>query len=172
MSSDRSDLPFLCTHLLVMVELAPIFFCTGLGFAVMGAVGGLALDFALLVGLAGGAWMWLTLGSVLAGSIAWRPSAALPAVSRQALRLALQRACTRFPRLALIESPDHVLLVAKRIRHALLLPRKVLAQIHNVRIDWLDDTPTLTAPALVFWDFKWEMVRLLSEANNLSEPEA
>jgi hypothetical protein len=159
MSDDQPDLPFVTAFLLELLDTAVIHLGFGLLFALFAALLGLWPGLALASGLAWGFLMWISCGALLALSIAWRPSAALPAASRQAFGPAIERACERFRLVILADSPARVVLVPKRIRHILVIPARLRRSLQKIHIDFADGKATFTAPALIFLDLKSELKR-------------
>src|SRR4051812_16316717 len=164
MRTDGSDMPFLPAFLLEMADAAALFLGGGLLFALAAALLDLTPGLALAAGLAWGLLMWLSCGALLALSVAWRPSAALPAASRQALGPALERACQRFKLMILADSPARVVLGPRRIRHVLLVPARLRVRLGKVCVDFAGGRATLTAPALIFLDLRRELRRALGGA--------
>jgi hypothetical protein len=116
MPSNRPDMPFFPSYLLVLAFQGPLWLFTGLLWGLMMfVVGGFRPFDCTVGGLAWGLLMWVFCGNFLAVGLAWRRSGALPAADRKTVRAAIEQVCTKMRLVVLTESPTELVLGPKRV---------------------------------------------------------
>jgi hypothetical protein len=161
MSSNKKDLPFIAAYFLLLAIQLPIWLCAGMLWATLMVVfSGSTPDGAFIGGLGWGFCMWLVMGNLCAIGFAWRRTTELPVTNRLTFRTALEQVCNKLRLKVLRESADKVVLGTKR---ALVRFKQV-----EVRLEFLDDTVELSAPALSFGRVRNALEKALSEADTSS----
>ncbi len=161
MPSKKKDMPFVAMYFIILAIQLPVWMCGGmLWAALMVAFSDSPPSNAFIGGLGWGFCMWVLMGNLCAIGFAWRRSAEIPASDRAAFRKALDQVCAKLRLIVLSEKREKVVLGPKR---ALVRFRQV-----EVRVEYLDDTVVLNAPALSFGRIRKALVKALDETDSSS----